>query len=77
MLWAHAVQHAPQKPRPAANLAKALILRGDLEQADRWLSRTLALAAQSHVPSYDRNDAITAVTANFQTLAIIRAIQGS
>ena len=73
-LWQHAHEMAPLKPRPAVNLAKALILRGDLEQADRWLSRALGLAEQPHVPQYDRQDAILAVTANLQTTAIIRAV---
>ena len=75
-LWSHAVAAAPRKPRPTLNLARALILTGQLDQAETLLLRTLALAAQPHVPGYDRADAVSAATANLQTVAIVRAIGG-
>ena len=73
-LWGHAVAIAPLKPRPALNLALALILRGDLPMAEQWLYRTLALADQPHVPAYDRADAVSAVSGNLQTVAIMQAV---
>ena len=73
-LWAHAVRYAPLKPRPALNLAKAALLEGRYADAERGLYRTLALANQSHLPPYDRADAIAAAQANLQAVTIVRAV---
>lgn len=75
-LWAHAVQVAPLKPRPAVNFGKALILQGNIDAGERWLTRALALGGQPHIPSYDRSDVVTAVQGNLQTIAIMRAVYG-
>ena len=75
-LWAHAVEHAPLKPRPVVNLARALILSGHTADAERLLSRALALAEQPHVLDFDRRDAVMAATANLQTTAIMQAVLG-
>lgn len=75
-LWAQAVEHAPLKPRPALNYARALMLEGRFSEAEPALYRTLALAEQPHVPAYDRADAIGAAQANLQTLSVMRAVAG-
>lgn len=73
-LWTHAVHYAPHKPRPAINRARALILSGQFDQAERWLYRAMVLADAPHVPYYDRDDAVRAATSNLQTVSIVRAV---
>ena len=73
-LWTHAAAVAPLKPRPAVNVARALILQGELGRAEQWLTHTLALAELPHVPAYDRADAIAAAQGNLQTIAIMQAV---
>lgn len=77
VLWPYAAQVAPLKPRPAVNTARALLLQGDVDGARRWLSRTMALSNEPHVPAYDRRDAVAAVSGNLQVLAVIQSVQGS
>ena len=73
-LWHHAAGISPLKPRPVLNYARALLLEGHMDAAEQGFYRTLALAGQPHLPSYDRDDAIRAAQANLQTVAIMRAV---
>ena len=75
-LWAHAASRAPLKPRPAVNLAQALIRSGQFDEAERWLIWSVALADQPHVPAHDREDALAAAATNLQTVGVLRAIYG-
>lgn len=73
-LWLHAAIQAPLKPRPLVNYARALILTGRHEDAERLLYLALASTDQPHIPAYDRADALMAVQANLQTLGIMRTV---
>lgn len=52
-LWAHAVELAPLKPRPALNYGSALLLVGDYQRAAIWWAHAAELATQPHVPAVD------------------------
>lgn len=73
-LWAHAARVAPNKPRPIVNVGKAAMLQGRFDIAERAMYRALVLAEQSHLPPYDRQDAIQAAQANLQTISILRTV---
>lgn len=73
-LWAHAVRHAPQKPRPVLNHAKALLLAGRVSEAERGFLRVRALAEQPHIPAYDRIDALQAADGNLQMVPVFRML---
>ena len=73
-LWTRAAAVAPMKPRPALNLGKALLIAGERDAAERAFYRTLALAEASHLPGYDRVDAIGAAQANLVSLLVLDAM---
>lgn len=73
-LWSHAAQIAPMKPRPVLNFGRAALLEGRVDLAEQAFYRTLALAERTDIPTYDRADAVTAATANLQTVEIMRAV---
>ncbi len=56
-LWAHAVEHAPFKPRPAMNYGVALLEADQRAEAGEWFQRAAYLARLPHIPSWDRQQA--------------------
>lgn len=71
-LWTHAAKQAPYKPRPVLNYAKARLMAGDVDGATEGFQRTLRLAEQAHLPTYDRADARAAAEANLQMVPVFR-----
>ena len=69
-LWAHAVEMAPDKPRPRTNYGAQLLKAGRIDAGIAQWQRAAILAQQPHVPSWDR-------ARTQQTLATnVRAILG-
>lgn len=72
--WAlavHVAERAPEKPRALVNLARAALLRGDLEVASAALDCAERAAARPWVPAWDREDARSAVAANRRLLSVL------
>lgn len=53
-LWAHAVERAPFKPRPAVRLGMALMATGHLVDGQAWMAHAKTLRAQPHLPAWER-----------------------
>lgn len=74
-LWAHAVEEASWKPRPALNYAGALLIAGETQRGVEMLVRARRLADLPHVPPWDR--ALTQQLTMENLIAIARAGTGS
>jgi hypothetical protein len=74
-LAAHAVAHAPQKPRVWLNYGRALVLSGHSDAAVAAFERAERLAMAPHIPIWDREDVRTAATGNRRLLAALRSIR--
>lgn len=69
-VWTHAVQRAPNKPRPHLQLALALMERHRFIEAQLVLDDTdRILRDASPMPHWDRRDAVLAVQQNRLLLA--------
>ena len=68
-LWRHAVELAPQKPRPALNYGSALLLTGDVHGAAIWWARALELSRQPHVKPWDATRTQASARANLARLS--------
>lgn len=57
------------------NYGLALLFSGHLDEAERAMTRTVAIAQLPHVPSYDRAEALAAARGNLQVIAVIRSVK--
>lgn len=71
-LWTWAADHAPRKPRPLINLAAALMSHQQYDRADAVLEYAGELLHDDTLPLVDTQDALKAISANRQQLALVR-----
>ena len=69
-LWQHAHEMAPLKPRPAMNYGVELIKAGRMADGANMMTRASALANQPHVPAWDRQATLDALTVNIRALVV-------
>ena len=70
-LWAHAVQQAPRKPRPALNYGAALLIDGQAVKGIWYLRYADRLSRQAHIPAMDASDTQAKAAENLSALLAV------